>query len=97
MHQFTGSLYSKLQTHIKVYLYLALIRHLVFWQKDRALLHATAVTRGWNGYRNKSQHRKLTMGGEENSPAAVPVPGLEPEVFQSRVRRSTIELSSLSI
>ena len=24
-------------------------------------LRATAVTRGWNGYRNKSQHRKLTL------------------------------------
>ena len=25
------------------------------------LLHATAVTRGWNGYRNKNQNRKLTL------------------------------------
>ena len=31
--------------------------HLHFWQNDRDLLRATAVTRGWNGYRNKSQHR----------------------------------------
>ena len=23
--------------------------------------HATAVTPGWTGYQNKSQHRKLTM------------------------------------
>ena len=35
--------------------------HLHFWQYDRGLLRATAVTRGWNGYRNKSQHRKLTL------------------------------------
>ena len=35
--------------------------HLHFWQNDRDLLRATAVTRGWNGYRNKSQHRKLTL------------------------------------
>ena len=28
------------------------------WNCSRDLLHATAVTRGWNGYRNKSQHRK---------------------------------------
>ena len=32
------------------------------WQNFRDLLHATAVTRGWNGYRNKSQQRKLTLG-----------------------------------
>ena len=25
-----------------------------FWQNDWDLLHATAVTRGWNGYQNKS-------------------------------------------
>ena len=25
------------------------------------LLRSTAVTRGWNGYRNKSQHRKFTL------------------------------------
>ena len=30
-------------------------------QNDGDLLHATAVTLGWNGYRNKSQHRKLTL------------------------------------
>ena len=35
--------------------------HLHFWQNDRDLLRATAVTRGWNGYRYASQHRKLTM------------------------------------
>ena len=35
--------------------------HLHFWQNDRDLLRATAVTRGWNGYRNVSQHTKLTM------------------------------------
>ena len=32
-------------------------------QKDMSnnILHATAVTWGWNGYQNKSQHRKLTL------------------------------------
>ena len=34
------------------------------WQNDRDLLCATAVTRGWNGYRNK----KVDPGGE-TSPA----------------------------
>ena len=43
--------------------------HLHFCQNDRDLLRATAVSRGWNGYRNKSQHKKLDPG-EEHSPAA---------------------------
>ena len=41
------------QSHIrKVYACLAVTRHLRFWQDDRGLLRATAVTRGWNGYQN---------------------------------------------
>ena len=35
--------------------------HLKFWQNDRSLLLATGVTREWNGYRNQSQHKKLTL------------------------------------
>ena len=51
-----------MQSHIrKVYACLSVTCHLHFWQNDRGLLRATAVTRGWNGYRNKSQHRKLTL------------------------------------
>ena len=51
-----------MQSHIrKVYACLAVTCHLHFWQNDRGLLRATAVIRGWNGYRNKSQHRKLTL------------------------------------
>ena len=42
-----------MQSHIrKVYACLAVICHLHFWQNDRDLLRATAVTRGWNRYRN---------------------------------------------
>ena len=44
----------------KVYECLAVTCHLNFWQNGRGLLRVTAVTRGWNGYRNKSQHRKST-------------------------------------
>ena len=45
-----------MQSHIhKVHACLAVTCHLHFWQNDRDLLRATAVTRGWNGYRNKSQ------------------------------------------
>ena len=44
-----------MQSHIrKVYACLAVTCHLHFWQNYRDLLCATAVTRGWNGYRNKS-------------------------------------------
>ena len=50
-----------MQSHIrKVYACLAVTCHLHFWQNDRDLLCATAVTRGWNGYRNTNQHRKST-------------------------------------
>ena len=51
-----------MQSHIrKVYACFAVTCHLHFWQNDRDLLRATAVTWGWNGYQNKSQHRKLTL------------------------------------
>ena len=43
-----------MQSHIrKVYVCLAVTCHLHFWQNDRDLLRATAVTQGWNRYRNK--------------------------------------------
>ena len=45
----------------RVHVCLAVTGHLHFWQNDQDLLCATAVTRGWNGYRNDSQHRKLTL------------------------------------
>ena len=38
-----------------------------FWQNDRDLLRATAVTQGWNRHQNKRLHRKLAQ--EKNSPA----------------------------
>ena len=50
------------KSHIrKVYACLAVTCHMHFWQNDRDFLRATVVTRGWNGYRNKSQHRKSTL------------------------------------
>ena len=75
-----------MQSHIrKVYACLAVTCHLHFWQNDRDLLRATAVTRGWNGYRNKSQHRKSTL-------EKIILPPLlhwfEPAAFQSRIWRS---------
>ena len=75
-----------MQSHIrKVYACLAVTCHLHFWQNDRGLLRATAVTRGWNGYRNKSQHRESTL---ENKILPPLLQRFEPATFQSRVRRS---------
>ena len=72
-------------TYVKVYACLAVTCHLHFWQNDRDLLRATAVTRGWNGYRNKSQHRKSILEKEILPPL---LQGFEPTTFQSRVLRS---------
>ena len=47
---------------------LAVTCHLNFGKNDVGLLRATAVTRGWNGYRNESARKVDT--GEENSLAA---------------------------
>ena len=75
-----------IQRHLgMVYVCLDITCHLHFWQNDRDFLRATAVTRGWNGYRNKSQHRKLTLGKKIIPPY---LPGLKPGTFRSRVRRS---------
>ena len=63
--------------------------HLYFWQNGQDLLHAPAVTEGWNGYPNKSQHRKLTTA---NSPITPGLPGLKPKTFRSQVQHSTTEL-----
>ena len=77
-----------MQSHIcKVYACLAVTCHLHFWQNDRGLLSATAVTRGLNGYRNKSKHRKLTQTLEKKIFPPL-LWGFEPAPFRSRVRRS---------
>ena len=80
----------------KVHVCLAVTCHLHFRQNDRDLLRDTAVTRGWNGYRNESQHRKLAM---ENNTLSPLLPGLkrQPSTFRLRGRRSTTELSPLPI
>ena len=106
-HLAAGSIYTvqpctSLQCHFiwsrigrcRVNVCLAVTCHLHVWQNDRDLLRATAVTRGRNGYRNKSQHRKLTMEKEILPPL---LPGIEPEAFRLRACLSTTELSSLPI
>ena len=59
---FSMSLHAKPHSLRKVHACVAVTCHLHFWQNDRDLSsRATAVTRGRNGYRNKSQHRNLTL------------------------------------
>ena len=58
--------------------------HLHFWQNDRGLLRATAVTRGRNGHRIESAQK--INSGEENFPPLLS--GFELAIFRSRVRRS---------
>ena len=60
MHPVTLSVYAK--PHIvRCVRILAVTCHLHFLQNDRGLLRTTAVAQGWNGYRNKSQDKRLTL------------------------------------
>ena len=77
----------------RIHVCLAVTCHLHFWQNDWDLLHATVVTWGWNGYQNKSQHRKLTL---EKKILPLLLPGLEPKTFWSWVCHYTTEPSPLS-
>ena len=47
---------------------------------------AIGIYKGWNGYRNKRQHRKLTL--EKKILPRRLMQGLEPATFQSRAWRS---------
>ena len=59
-----------MQSHIrKVYGCLAVTCQLHFWQNDRDLLRATAVTQGWDEYRNKSLAGNRTRDLSITSPA----------------------------
>ena len=60
------------------------------WQNEWDLLRATAVTQGWNGYQNKSQHRKSTL--EKKIPPLL-LRGLEPGTFDHESGALTAELS----
>ena len=71
---------------------LAVNCHLRFWQNYRNLVRATAVTRGWNGYRNESAQK--VDPGEEISPAFLQ--GLEnPGPLNQESDALTTELSPL--
>ena len=71
---------------------LALTCHLHFWQNNRDFLRASAVTRRWNGYRNKIQRRKLTLQEKILPPL---LPGLEPGTFNHESDALTTDLSPL--
>ena len=75
-----------MQSHIhKVHACLAVTCHLHFWRNDWGLLCATAVTQGWNGYQDKSQHRRLTLEKKILPPL---LQGFKPVTFQPWVRCS---------
>ena len=81
-----------MQSHIrKVYACLAVTCHLHFWQSDRGLLRATAVTRGWN--------RKLTL--EKKIPPPPPPRrssrDSNPRPFDHESGALTTELSPLMV
>ena len=50
-----------------MHVYLAVSCHLHFWQGDRDLLRAIAVTGRRNEYRNKTESAQKVDPGEENS------------------------------
>ena len=76
-----------MQSHIcKGHACLAVTCDRHFWQNDQDILCAAAVTWGWNGYRNKNQHRKLTQEKKILPPL---LPGLKPTTFQSWVQHSS--------
>ena len=69
------------QSHIrKVHAYLPVTCYLHFWQNDRHLLRATAVTRGWIGYPKQESAHKIDTG-EEKSPASHA--GIQSRVWRS--------------
>ena len=77
-------------SHIRrVYVRIAVTCQLYFWQNYRDLLRATTVTRGWNEYRNESQHRKMTP---KKTLLSSLLPGLEPATFEPRIRRSATDV-----
>ena len=76
--------YFKRSHIVRGHAYLAVTCHLHFWQNDRDLLRATTVTLWWNGYRNKSQHRKLTLEKKIFPPL---LRRLEPATLRSWIRR----------
>ena len=73
-------------------MWLAVTCHLHFRQNGQDILRAPAVTLFWNGYRTKSQHRKLTLE-KKILPPLLPDSNLGP--FDHESGALTTELSPL--
>ena len=84
-HCFYIALFSALEHSHCVRMWFYITCHLHFWQNDRDLLRATAVTRGGTDTENKSQHRKLTLQKKILPPL---LQLFELATFHLRVRRS---------
>ena len=78
----------------RMHVWLVVTYHLHIWQNDRDLLRAPAVTRGWNGYRNKNQNRKLTLEKNIFPPL---LPGIDPRTIPSRVDAFLVPPSFFSV
>ena len=82
-----------MQSHIrKVHACLAVTCHLHIWQINRGLLRATAVTRGWNGYQNKSQHiKEWDSNGQMHSlQSATIFAKVRQRSHQTAIKRATV-------
>ena len=74
------------QSHIRqVYACLAVTCYLHFWQNDRDLLRATAVTRGGRDIEIRVSAESRPWRRKFSPPL---LQGFEPATFQSRIRRS---------
>ena len=86
--------YITVSLHSKPHACLAVTCRLHFWQNDRYLLRTAAVTRGWNGYQNKSQHRKLAV---DNFSSAAPAGTRTRDLLITSPALCTTELSPFPI
>ena len=89
------SLYAKPHNLRRVHACFAVTCHLLFWQNYRDLLRATAVTRGWNGYRNKEPVQKVDPGEENISRRSCR--DSNPRPFDHESSALTTELSPCSL
>ena len=68
--------------------YLCLTFYLHFWQNDRSLLRATAVTREWNEHHIRESAHKVAPKFLKKKIILPLVPGFELATFRSRARCS---------
>ena len=66
----------------RMYACVSVTGHLHFWQNDWGLLHATAVTQGWNGHQKIKSAHKVNSGKKILLPL---LPGFELTTFRSQV------------